>query len=117
MKAFLIAICVGLAVFFLPGCGPALTQEGIHLQQIVMPPGFRISLYARVPGARSMVLSSGGILFVGTRDEGKVYAVVDPNGDQRADEVITVAEDLHTPNGVALRDGSPIAQEQESAAV
>jgi glucose/arabinose dehydrogenase len=71
-----------------------------------MPPGFKISLYARVPGARSMTLGDQGILFVGTRDVGKVYAVLDKDKDQVADEVIVVAKDLHMPNGVAFRNGA-----------
>ena len=44
--------------------------------------------------------------FVGTRDEGKVYALVDKNGDQRVDEMITLAVGLTSPNGVALPGGS-----------
>jgi glucose/arabinose dehydrogenase len=97
--------CV-LVVLWLPGCSPARMQKGIHLDKIEMPPGFKISLYARVPGARSMALSSKGILFVGTREEGKVYAVLDDDKDHAADEVIVVANDLRMPNGVAFRKGS-----------
>ena len=88
------------------GCSPARVQEGIHLDSITMPPGFKISLYARVPGARSMTLSPGRVLFVGTRQKGSVYAVVDRDQDHTADEVVAVAQDLHSPNGVAFRDGS-----------
>jgi glucose/arabinose dehydrogenase len=43
---------------------------------------------------------------VGTRGEGKVYALVDRNGDGRADEVHTVASGLNSPNGVAWKDGA-----------
>lgn len=81
---------------------PARTVEGIRL-----PPGFEITMYCdRVPGARSMALSPGGVLFVGTRDDGKVYAVVDANGDNVADDVKVVAQGLNQPNGVAVRDGA-----------
>ncbi|WP_298435418.1 sorbosone dehydrogenase family protein [Geobacter sp.] len=74
---------------------------------ITLPPGFSIAVYAgKVPGARSMALGAGGTLFVGTRDAGKVYAVVDRNGDHVADEVITIASGLQMPNGVAFRNGS-----------
>jgi len=34
---------------------------------IRVPPGFRISLYAEVPNARSMTLGKRGTIFVGTR--------------------------------------------------
>ena len=100
------AVLAGLILLTGPGCSPALVQEGIHLDKIELPPGFRISLYARVPGARSMALSPGGVLFVGTRGEGRVFAVVDRDRDHAAEEVITVAEGLHTPNGVAVHEGA-----------
>jgi glucose/arabinose dehydrogenase len=100
------AMLLALMLLWLPGCSPAQVQEGIHLDRIEMPPGFKISLFARVPGARSMALSPGGTLFVGTRDSGKVYAVVDRDKDQVADEVITIAENLRMPNGVAFRAGA-----------
>ena len=56
------------------------------LERITLPEGFRIDYYAKdVDNARSMVLSESGILFVGTREEDKVYAVVDENKDGKAD--------------------------------
>jgi glucose/arabinose dehydrogenase len=80
---------------------------GIHLEQIKLPPGFEIQIYSdKVPGARSMALSSKGTLFVSTREAGVVYALLDHGGANRADEVITIAHALHEPNGVALRDGA-----------
>lgn len=86
---------------------PATHYEGLHLDKIKMPPGFKMSIYARhVPNARSMALSPNGILFVGTRKEGKVYAVVDRNKDNKADQVITLAEEMNMPNGVAFRNGA-----------
>jgi glucose/arabinose dehydrogenase len=53
-----------------------------------------------------MTLGDKGTLFVGTRRAGNVYAIVDRNRDSKADEVITLAEGLNMPNGVAFRDGS-----------
>ncbi len=42
-------------------------DEGL-LEQIELPPGFEIELYATgLPGARSMTLTPGGTLFVGSR--------------------------------------------------
>ena len=77
------------------------------LGKIRLPPGFRIEVYAAgVPGARSMTLSPGGVLFVGSRDAGNVYAVLDRGKKNRADEVVTVASGLNMPNGVAFRDGA-----------
>ncbi len=81
--------------------------QSVQLDKIKLPPGFEIKIYASgVKGARSMALSPKGTLFVGTRGEGQVYAVVDRNKDHIADEVITLAEGLNMPNGVAFRNGS-----------
>jgi glucose/arabinose dehydrogenase len=88
------------------GAWPA-TSLGLPLEQIKLPPGFEISVYASgVNNARSMTLSPNGVLFVGTRSAGNVYAMVDRNGDFQADEVITLARGLNSPNGVAFRDGA-----------
>jgi glucose/arabinose dehydrogenase len=53
-----------------------------------------------------MTLSPNGTLFVGSRREGNVYAVLDENQDQRADRVVTIFEGGEQPNGVAFREGS-----------
>jgi glucose/arabinose dehydrogenase len=82
-------------------------ENGTGLACIKLPPGFSIDYYAEnVEGARSMVLSPDGTLFVGSRDTGKVYAVLDRNKDSKADDVLVLAEGLDMPNGVALRNGS-----------
>jgi glucose/arabinose dehydrogenase len=79
----------------------------LPLDTIHLPPGFRISVFAHpVKGARSMVLSPAGTLFVGTREAGLVHAVLDRDKDGVADEVIQVASGLNYPNGVALREGA-----------
>ena len=79
----------------------------LPLARIRLPAGFSIAVFSdQVPGARSMALSPKGILYVGTRGEGKVYAVVDRNKDGRADEVHTIASGLNSPNGVAWKDGA-----------
>ncbi|MBD3318480.1 sorbosone dehydrogenase family protein [Candidatus Woesearchaeota archaeon] len=103
-----ILILLGLAWPFLQqlaGFHPAPLVTG-ELSQITLPQGFHINYYAKeVHNARSMALSETGILYVGSRSEGKVYAVVDQDGDYQADRVITIAEHLNSPNGVALRQG------------
>lgn len=81
--------------------------EDPQLQKIKLPEGFKISIYAdNVENARSMVMGDNGTLFVGTRGEDKVYAIVDKNKDYKADTVYTIASGLNMPNGVAFRNGS-----------
>ena len=62
-------------------------EDGIKLDRIRLPAGFQIQIYARdLPNARSMTKGPGGVIFVGTRKAGKVYAVLDVNNDGLADE-------------------------------
>lgn len=97
-----------LALIPLPaGCAPALPLGGVDLEDITLPEGFRIELLTdRVPGARSLVLGDRGTLFVGTRGQGKVYAVEGRDGQGRAVRVRTLLEGMHSPNGVAFRGGA-----------
>lgn len=80
--------------------------ETASLPKIILPKGFVISEYATVPNARSMTLTPNGVLFVGNRSGGSVYAVVDSNKDFVADKVFKIASALKMPNGVAFNNGS-----------
>ena len=91
---------------FVLGAEPMPGTAAEHLSKLKLPAGFSIALYAEnVAGARSMALGSDGTVFVGTRAQ-SVYAVVDRNKDFKADEVLTVANGLTSPNGVAFREGA-----------
>lgn len=76
-----------------------------EVTDIKLPAGFNISVFAEVPDARSMALSPAGILYIGNKSEGNVYAVQDTNGDFKADKKWIIAKGLNMPNGVAFRDG------------
>jgi glucose/arabinose dehydrogenase len=79
----------------------------LKLDTLKLPPGFKIEVYATdVPNARSLVLGAKGTVFVSSRSDNRVYAVVDRNGDHKADKVYTLAKGLETPNGIAYRNGS-----------
>ena len=90
------------------GSVPALTKasDALPLDKIKMPTGFSISVFAEVDNARSMVMSPDGTLFVGNRNEDKVYAIKDTDGDFKADKKWVIATGLNMPNGVALKDGN-----------
>lgn len=80
--------------------------SGLPLSTIKLPPGFKIEAFATdVVNARSLEYSPNGTLFVGTRDEGNVYALRDTDGDGKADERYTLLTDRNMPNGVAFKDG------------
>ncbi|HKL90339.1 MAG TPA: sorbosone dehydrogenase family protein [Allomuricauda sp.] len=79
----------------------------LNMNRLNLPEGFGIELYAKnIEGARSMAMGSDGTLFVGTRNEGKVYALKDTDGDYKVDKTYTIASDLEQPNGVAFKDGA-----------
>jgi glucose/arabinose dehydrogenase len=87
-----------------------VSSSDLPLNLIKLPPGFSIEIYAsEVANARQLALGAKGTVFVGTRNPpagNVVYALVDKNGDQKADQVLTVAKGLNEPNGVAFRDGA-----------
>jgi glucose/arabinose dehydrogenase len=101
-----IILCTALAIAVL-SCSPAGSQgrqgagdSRLPLNEIRLPPGFAIEVYAHnVPNARQMALSPNGVLYVGSRGEGKVYAVKDR-------KVHIIARGLNMPSGLAFRDGS-----------
>jgi glucose/arabinose dehydrogenase len=82
------------------------SEKGLRLDSVRLPPGFRVGVFARAEGARSLALGAKGTVFVGTRGEGKVYALVDSDRDGHADRLTVIADGLHSPNGVAFRDGA-----------
>src|SRR6059058_3697994 len=85
----------------------ARRPDTVPLEKIKLPPGFSISVYASgVRNAREMALGSNGTLFVGSLNAGNLYAVVDRDKDNRADEVIKLSEGLNMPSGLAFRNGA-----------
>ncbi|WP_462248600.1 PQQ-dependent sugar dehydrogenase [Ekhidna sp.] len=91
-----------------------LSYEGLNLDKIKLPDGFKIDVFARVNNARSMVLSENGTLFVSNRGGDKVYAIKDTDGDWKADERYVIAEGMRMPNGIALKDGALFVAEVSS---
>lgn len=91
---------------------PLQVNPADYLDRIKLPPGFHISVYASgLDAPREMALGDDGTLYVGTLGQfgappvGKVYAIRDSNGDHKADQILTIANGLNYPNGVALHDG------------
>lgn len=83
----------------------------MNLSKLHVPAGFKVEIYAEVPGARQMALGTNGNVYVGTRGN-KLYAVVDKNKDHKADQVVTILDDLKVGNGVAMYNGNLYVAEQ-----
>jgi len=113
-KFTLIAIFFGLTMLNCSNINPPAPKflrskesRSLQLDRIKLPAGFKIEVFAeKIVNARSLCLTPGGTLFVGTRDKGNVYALRDTDGDMRADKQYTIATGLNMPNGVAFRDGA-----------
>lgn len=71
---------------------------------VEMPDGFEIELWADgIEDARSLALGDAGTVFVSTRRDGRVWAVVPGDGNSR--RVVELAAGLQMPNGIAFHDG------------
>lgn len=102
MRRGVLAAATWLAVSMLAAC----TGDRLHLDTLQLPPGFEVEIYSDdVPDARSLALGPQGTVFVSTRQEGSIYALVDDSGDQRADRRVTIVRGMNMPNGIAFRGG------------
>jgi glucose/arabinose dehydrogenase len=78
--------------------------DKLPLAKLKLPPGFKIDVYASgVGNARTLRVDDKGTVFVSTRTLGRVYALVDKGGKR---ELKTIASGMHSPNGIALRNGT-----------
>lgn len=94
--------------FMLTGsvCVPTLRGGRPRVDSITVPEGFVVEVFAEgVTNARAMCWGARGTLFVGSRSEGVVHALLDTDQDGHADVHHIVATDLEMPVGVAFRDG------------
>lgn len=104
MSRVVALVIFSMTIFFVEN---RIHAGSLPLDTIKLPTGFAITVYAdNVPNARGMTLGQNGTLFVGSKEKGDVYAVIDKDGDQRADAVVTIARSLNMPVGVAYRNGS-----------
>lgn len=83
----------------------SVSTTELPLGELKLPSGFHVELYAQVENARQMALGDKATVFVGSRNAGKVHALVDIDGDYRADKVYLVAKGLNMPSGIAFKDG------------
>ena len=68
------------------------------VKNLKMPKGFEIDKIIQVPGARQMAISPKGVLYVGTMDQGLVYAI------SLEGKVTTLFSGLNMPQGVLWHD-------------
>ncbi len=95
-----------LAFFLFLALNSTAQKPENFVEVIKLPKGFKIELFvSEIENARSLAQGPEGIIFVGSRGEGNVYAVVDQDGDWKADTTYVLASGLNMPNGVAYKNG------------
>ena len=113
----ILAIAAAAALLYFAGSDsrePAAEKEDGELSGISLPEGFSISVFAEGlngwigagpnSGPRFMAYYED-VLLASLMRQGRVVALPDRNNDGKADEVITVAEGLRNPHGLAVHDG------------
>jgi len=85
----------------------------LDLDDIRLPPGFSIGIYAEVPKARALALGKNGVVYVSNLSADSVYAIV-PGERKR---VVEIADGLDMPNGIAYQDGDPYVAENSQVRV
>lgn len=92
-----------LSLLGLSFCFNACSEPSSH---ITLPKGFSLEVYSdKVPGARQMALGDKGTVFVGSKNTGRFYALIDANADYKIDQRIIIKNDLNLPTGVAFNKG------------
>ncbi len=97
---------IALELATIPQSGSKADRLRANLENIKLPPGFKIALYAIVPDARHMAVGNNiGVVFVGTRKT-QVWAVTDRDKDRVGEEVKRFAPSIAftVPNGVCFSD-------------
>jgi glucose/arabinose dehydrogenase len=77
----------------------------LPLNQLKVPEGYELSLFAVAPDAREITKGEKGVIYVGTRTD-RVYRIHDSGLKGKADTVEILAQGLNNPNGVAYKDGT-----------
>jgi len=97
-----------LAALWMPACASADTTEA--LKAINLPQGFSLQLYAKVPGARTLVsVPALNLVYVGNRRSDSIHAIR-TKGDSK--QVFKAASGFKVPNGIAWKDGWLYVAEQ-----
>ncbi len=101
-----IPIATVLLLFSSGVCYPPAMPSNADIAKLELPDGFKIAVYAEdVKNARSLARANDQLVFVSTRKEGMLHALIDKDGDYKADKHIVLADDLDTPNGIVYHEG------------
>lgn len=100
---------------------PVLPVPEHPSKHLHLPVGFSISVFARLPpagssmmrGPRFMAFGPDGHLYLSLGFDNKVVMLPDRNHDGWADEIVTVADRLNAPQGLAFVEGKLFVANQD----
>ena len=91
---------------FLPLLKPAPDISSLDTLPFTLPSGFEATLYADdLDGVRVLARDELGHLVVSQTSEGEITALLDTNGDGRAEEKKTILSGLNNPHGIVFTCG------------
>lgn len=96
-----------------PLAAPPLTTpaDKLPIDKMKLPAGFKVEVYASgIKNARTLRIGDKGTVFVGNRQNNKLYAIVDKDGKR---EVKVLYEELDWPNGLAFKNGTLYVAEHQ----
>lgn len=109
----LAVILVGIFFFrrYFSGIKPALSTPDRDIANLLAegniplsyPPEFELSIFAQgLTAPRVMAFDPAGTMLISIPAEGRVIALPDADHDGRADRIVTIAEKLNVPHGLAF---------------
>lgn len=104
-----------LVLTVLPGCVPGVSRSPTGPDEVIVPPGFRVSVYADdVPGVRTLRFGPDGHLYAVLSQEGRIVRIreTEASGRSGAPSVERLVEDLRRPYGLAFHEGDLYVAEE-----
>ncbi len=81
-------------------------HTSLTAQELIVPQGFKIEVFSdQIESPRQMVQGEKGIIFVGSRKSGSIFAIQDLDTNGKADTSRKIADGLNQPAGVSLYKG------------
>lgn len=108
IRFFLFAGVCGIPLMSMAETAPGAAAPTDASSGIKLPAGFKAQTFAileSVGQPRFMAFGPDGNLYVSLSKENKVLMLSDSNNDGVADEIVTVADRLNVPQGLAFVDG------------
>jgi len=96
-------VLVSLAHFGCDGPATARVPGDSAGDSLRVPPGFTVTLFAKVPGARVMTVGPDGALYVSQTGQDRVVRLVARAGAGMADSQTVAVSGLDSPHGMAWR--------------